>query len=110
MSRLIITGGHVIDPAQGIDGLASLLIEDGKIAEINVGGGKVSTPDGTEHLDATDLHVFPGLIDSRVFVGEPGSEHRETIASASKAAAVGGVTGFIQYHFGQLSMWQAVNQ
>lgn len=95
MSKLIITGGHLVDPAQGIDGPASLLIEDGKIAEINQGTGKVSVPDGAEHIDATDQHIFPGLIDSRVYVGEPGSEHRETIASASKAAASGGVTGFI---------------
>ena len=95
MSKLVITGGHVVDPAQNIDGPASILIEDGKIAEINLGTGKVSIPDGAEKIDATDQHVFPGLIDSRVYVGEPGSEHRETIASASKAAAAGGVTGFI---------------
>ena len=95
MSKLVITGGHLLDPAQGIDGPASLLIEDGKISEINQGTGKVSVPEGATHINAKDLHVFPGLIDARVYVGEPGSEHRETIASASKAAASGGVTGFI---------------
>jgi len=95
MSKLVISGGHLLDPAQGIDGPASLLIEDGKISEINEGTGKVSVPEGATHINVKDLHVFPGLIDARVYVGEPGSEHRETIASASKAAASGGVTGFI---------------
>ena len=52
-------------------------------------------PQHCEIIDATGLHLLPGLIDARVYVGEPGSEYRETIASASRAAAAGGVTGFI---------------
>src|SRR6202012_5029075 len=46
-------------------------------------------------IDCRDLVLAPGLIDCRVFTGEPGSEHRETLASASEAAAAGGVTTII---------------
>jgi len=91
----VITGGHIVDPSQGLDGPASLLVNNGMISAVNIGTGKVATPEGAETLDVSGKHVFPGLIDSRVYVGEPGSEHRETISSASKAAAAGGVTGFI---------------
>jgi len=92
---LVIAGGHVVDPSQGLDGPASILIEAGRIAAISRGGGKPGAPDGAEIIDAGGLHVFPGLVDARVHVGEPGAEHRETIASASRAAAAGGVTSFI---------------
>lgn len=92
---LLIKGGHLVDPSQDIDGPASILIEGGKIAEINTGATETGVPDGAEIIDATDTHVFPGLIDARVYVGEPGAEHRETIASASQAAAAGGITGFV---------------
>ncbi|MEM9280095.1 MAG: dihydroorotase, partial [Pseudomonadota bacterium] len=58
--------------------------------------GKIpEQPSDATIISAEGKHVFPGLIDARVFVGEPGGEHRETIASASRAAAKGGVTGFI---------------
>ncbi|MDI6837214.1 MAG: dihydroorotase, partial [Rhizobiaceae bacterium] len=53
------------------------------------------TPDGAEVRDCRGLTAVPGLVDARVFTGEPGAEHRETIASASRAAAAGGVTSFI---------------
>lgn len=91
---VVITGGHLVDPANGRDGPASLLIENGRIADIAT-GALPGLPDGADRIDATGLHVFPGLVDSRVHTGEPGSEHRETIASASVAAASGGVTSFI---------------
>lgn len=95
MPKLVITGGHVVDPSQGLDGPASILIQNGKISAINKGSGLTAPGDGMEVIDATGKHIFPGFIDARVHVGEPGSEHRETISSASKAAAKGGVTGFI---------------
>jgi dihydroorotase len=92
---LIVTGGHVVDPSQGVDGPASIRIENGVIAAFHRGGGSPGSPEGAQRIDARGLHVFPGFIDARVHVGEPGAEHRETIASASAAAAAGGVTGFI---------------
>jgi len=94
-SPILITGGHVTDPSQGLDGLASLLIENGTVSAVERGDSRVQAPEGAKVIDARGKHVFPGLIDARVYVGEPGGEHRETIASASRAAAAGGVTGFI---------------
>lgn len=99
LSKTIIKNAHLVDPSQGIDGKASLLIENGKVADIHLGGhlgdAELSIADGAEIIDAKGNYVFPGLVDARVHTGEPGSEHRETIASASAAAASGGVTSFI---------------
>ena len=92
---MVIAGAHVVDPSQGINGPASLLVKNGKIEAINEGTSNIKPPSGGETIDARGKHVFPGLVDARVYVGEPGSEHRETIASASKSAAAGGVTSFI---------------
>ena len=89
---LLIKNGHVVDPSQQIDGVCSILIKNDRIEAI---GKDVSAPDGTDVLDLVGKHVFPGLVDAQVYVGEPGGEHRETIASASKAAAAGGVTSYI---------------
>jgi len=92
---VVIAGGHVVDPSQGLDGRADILVENGRIKAVHVGGGRTGTPEGASIVDAKGLHVFPGFVDARVHVGEPGGEHRETIASASRAAAAGGVTSFI---------------
>ncbi|GIL03074.1 MAG: dihydroorotase [Alphaproteobacteria bacterium] len=92
---IVIGGGHLVDPSQGIDGPASLLIEAGRVSAVHRGGDDPGRPDGAVCIDARGRHVLPGLIDARVHVGEPGAEHRETIASASRAAAAGGVTGFV---------------
>ncbi len=91
---VLIRNAHLVDPSQNIDQRASILIEDGVICDIDT-AGEPGTPDGATLIVADDLHAAPGLIDARVFTGEPGSEHRETIASASAAAAAGGVTGFV---------------
>lgn len=95
MTSTLIKNAHLVDPSQNIDGKASLLIENGKIADIHQGGDTISVPEGCEVIDAKGNYVFPGLVDARVHTGEPGSEHRETIASASAAAASGGVTSFV---------------
>ncbi|MEL7429753.1 MAG: dihydroorotase, partial [Pseudomonadota bacterium] len=89
---LIVKGGHLVDPSQGIDEHSDMLVENGKVATI---GKSLNAPEKAKTIDARGKHVFPGLVDTRVYVGEPGGEHRETIASASKAAAAGGVTSFI---------------
>lgn len=91
----IIRGGHMVDPTQNIDGKYDLLITNGKISDITKTGTQTGAPENALVIDATNLHILPGLIDARVYVGEPGSEYRETIASASRAAAAGGITGFI---------------
>ena len=92
---LVISGATIVDPSQDFEGKGSVLVENGRIAAFHRGGGETGLPAGATRIEADGLHLFPGLVDARVFTGEPGSEHRETIASASAAAAAGGVTSFI---------------
>jgi dihydroorotase len=86
------TNARLIDPAQELDASGSLLVRDGKIAAI---GADIEIPDSAETLDCSGLAILPGLIDMQVFTGEPGEEHRETLATASHAAAAGGVTHMV---------------
>ena len=91
MTALVIRGGHLIDPAAGVDGLKDILLKDGRVAEI-AGPGKLRLADEAEVLDATGLVVAPGLIDMHVHLREPGQAYKETIASGTAAAAAGGFT------------------
>jgi dihydroorotase len=91
---LLFENARIVDPHSGLDKRGSLLIENGKISDIAV-AGPVGVPDGAEVVNAQGMVLSPGLIDMRVFTGEPGHEYRETLASASRAAAAGGVTSFV---------------
>jgi len=91
MTALAILGGHLIDPAVGMDALKDILLKDGRVAEV-AGPGKLKQADGVEVLDATGLTVAPGLIDMHVHLREPGQGYKETIASGAAAAAAGGFT------------------
>ncbi|MCB1386682.1 MAG: dihydroorotase [Nitratireductor sp.] len=95
MTALVVRTSRLIDPSQGHDGPASLLIEDGRVTAIEKSASRMAAPEGAATLDALDRLVVPGLVDMRVHLGEPGSEYRETIASASVAAAAGGVTSYV---------------
>ncbi|WDR05711.1 dihydroorotase [Devosia rhodophyticola] len=91
---LLIENARIIDPASGMDHRGAVLIENGLIADLST-GGPVGVPEGAEVVNAKGLVLAPGLIDMRVFTGEPGKEYRETLASAGQAAAAGGVTSFV---------------
>lgn len=95
MSRIAYLNARLIDPASGLDCPGALLIEDDAIADIGPALFSEGVPEGVETVDCGGRVLCPGLIDMRVFVGEPGSEHRETLASASQSAAAGGVTTFV---------------
>jgi dihydroorotase len=86
---------RILDPSRNIDENGSIVIENGRIASIGSGAQNQGAPEGAAVVDGRGLIAAPGLVDARVFVGEPGAEHRETIESASRAAAAGGVTTFI---------------
>ena len=86
---ILVRRGRVIDPANSRDSVADILVKDGKIAQV---GSDIRNADGTRELDADGLVVTPGLIDVHVHLREPGYEHKETIASGSRAAAAGGFT------------------
>ncbi len=93
MKRRAYVNANIVAPAQGLSGKGGILVEDGWILAV---GPKVTreTP-GAAITDCRGLTLIPGLIDMRVFTGEPGTEYRETLASASEAAAAGGVTTMI---------------
>lgn len=84
---LLIKNGHIIDPANGIDGIANLWIKDGKIVAIGAYDGEAD-----REIDADGKIVCPGLIDMHVHLREPGQEWKEDIESGSRAAVAGGVT------------------
>jgi dihydroorotase len=85
---LIIKNGRIIDPSNGIDGVADLLIVNGKIMDT-----ATAVPDDAQFFDAEGCWVVPGLIDMHVHLREPGEEYKEDILSGTKAAAAGGFTG-----------------
>jgi dihydroorotase len=87
MKRLI-KGGRLIDPSQGVEQIADLLLEDGVVSEI---GNDISN-DQAEIFDASGLVVAPGFIDLHVHLREPGEEYKETIATGCAAAVAGGFT------------------
>ncbi len=93
--RKAYLNARLIDPAQGFDEKGGLLIEDGWILAAGPKVTAQSTGAGTTTLDCKGLVLAPGFIDMRVFTGEPGNEHRETLATASEAAAAGGITTMI---------------
>ena len=86
---LLITGGRLVDPSQGLDAVGDLLLVDGKVAAI---GGAIAGPDGARRIDCTGQVVAPGLIDVHVHLREPGREDVETVATGAHAAVAGGFT------------------
>jgi dihydroorotase len=92
---ILLTNARIIDPSRDLDLAGDLLIADGVIRDAKRGIGAAGVPEGTEVVDCRGKVAAPGLIDMRAFVGEPGAEYRETFASASQAAAAGGVTTIV---------------
>ena len=88
MKKLIIKGGRVIDPAQKLDAVRDILIENGQIAAI----GDAISADDAEVIDAAGKVVTPGLVDIHVHLRDPGLEYKEDIVSGSKSAVHGGFT------------------
>jgi dihydroorotase len=86
--NLLITGARVIDPSQELDATLDILIEEGSIARVD----KKIKATGIDVLDASGLVATPGFIDLHTHLREPGQEHKETIASGTRAAVAGGYT------------------
>ena len=91
-NEVLIKGGHVVDPATGLDGRADILIKNGKV---NMISNDIKPNNNTPVIDATSKYVIPGLIDCHVHLREPGMEYKETIETGSRAAAKGGFTTLI---------------
>ena len=88
--KLLITNGHLIDPAAPENTGMNVLIENGRVAAWLKPGE--APPEGTDIYDASGLLVAPGFIDLHVHLREPGQEHKETIATGCSAAVAGGWT------------------
>ena len=93
--RIAFRNARLIDPASGLDAKGGLLVENGVIVDVGPRLFNDAEPNDPEVLDCRGLVLAPGLIDCRVFTGEPGGEHRESLESASMAAAAGGVTSMV---------------
>ena len=93
--RIAFRNARLIDPAHGLDVKGGLLVENGKIADVGPRLFNDAEANDPEVIDCRGLVLAPGLIDCRVFTGEPGGEHRESLESASMAAAAGGVTSMV---------------
>ena len=92
---ILLANARIVDPSRDLDFQGDLLIADGVIREAKRGIHAAGVPEGTEVVDCDGKLVAPGLVDMRAFIGEPGAEYRETLASASQAAAAGGVTTIV---------------
>ncbi len=85
--RLLFRGARVVDPASGLDEVLDVLVEEGRIA----GVGDVAS-EGATVLESEGLILAPGLVDMHTHLREPGFEHKETIETGTRAAALGGYT------------------
>jgi len=91
MATLLIRGGRVVDPSQGIDRIDDVLVRDGQLVAVGLAGAQpIGKADET--IDATGLVVTPGLVDMHVHLREPGREEDETIETGTQAALAGGFT------------------
>jgi dihydroorotase len=92
---IALLNASLVDPAAETQMPGGVLIENGVIRDVGAAVTRANISSDTRVIDCGGDVVAPGLIDLRVFVGEPGAEHRETIATASAAAAAGGVTTIV---------------
>src|SRR3970040_1539796 len=90
LMKILIKNGHVVDPANGIEGKRDLLVVDGIISRIAETGSLNSK--GAETVNAKGLLVLPGFIDLHSHLREPGYEYKETIETGGKSAVAGGFT------------------
>lgn len=88
--KLLIKGGRVVDPANGIDEVLDILVQNGIIVELKLGINAEEV--GAKAIDARGKTVVPGLVDMHVHLREPGYEHKETIETGCLAAVAGGFT------------------
>lgn len=88
--KIILKNGRILDPSQELDVIGNVIIEDEVVVE--VGSDVEVEEDADEIIDCTGLWITPGLVDMHVHLREPGEEQKETIATATQAAAAGGFT------------------
>ncbi len=94
MRAILIHGGHLVDPANGLDAARDLLLSDGRVAAVDLPGklNALAKKENALLVNAAGLIVAPGLVDIHVHLREPGQGYKETIATGTRAAAAGGFT------------------
>ncbi|TCP47863.1 dihydroorotase-like cyclic amidohydrolase [Tamaricihabitans halophyticus] len=104
IGRLLIRGGHVVDPSANIDHVCDIAVVDGRIAEI---GTSLSTSAGTQVIDAEGAYVLPGVVDSHVHLTDLSHESTATSTNAYERLAMAGVTTAVEFFdFGRaLDQW-----
>ena len=96
MKKKYFLNANIIDPKNSIDEVGGLIInEEGKIEAVGKKVNKHNIPSREKYIDLKDKYLFPGLVDMRVFVGEPGYEYKENFKTLSNAAIAGGVTSVV---------------
>ena len=96
MKEKYFINGRIIDPSQNLDEVGGLIVDDkGKIKAIGKSVNKENIPAKTEKIDLKGKVLIPGIIDMKVFIGEPGFEYKENFRSLSNAALSGGVTSVV---------------
>ena len=96
MKKKYFLNANIIDPKNSIDEVGGLIIsEEGKIEAVGKKVNKNNIPSREKYIDLKDKYLFPGLVDMRVFVGEPGYEYKENFKTLSNAAIAGGVTSVV---------------
>jgi dihydroorotase len=94
MNSLLLVGGRVVDPSTGMDAVADVVVQEGRILAVGPGAG-AQAPAGVEKIDVAGKIVCPGFIDIHVHLREPGQTAKETIATGTLAAARGGITSVV---------------
>ena len=96
MKKKYFLNAHIIDPKNSLDEVGGLIInENGKIDAVGKKVNKNNIPSREKYIDLGNKHLFPGIVDMRVFVGEPGYEYKENFKTLSNAALSGGVTSVV---------------
>jgi dihydroorotase len=95
VTRTIYKNARLLDPVSDLDAMGALLVEDGHVVEAGPGVFIDAVQEDVDVVDCMGKCLAPGLVDMRVTTGEPGNEHLETLATASQAAAAGGVTTIV---------------
>ena len=96
MKKKYFLNANIIDPGNSLDEIGGLIInEAGKIEAVGKKVNKSNIPSREKYIDLKEKYIFPGLVDMRVFVGEPGYEYKENFRTLSNAALSGGVTSVV---------------
>ena len=92
---ILLVNARLVDPVAGRETSGGLLVAQGAIADVGPHLAAGAGPEGAAVIDCRGQVVAPGLVDLQAFIGEPGAEHRETLSSASRGAAAGGITTLV---------------